>query len=189
MSLIQGAELQHPVHVTLRTSGQRFFPLPIYSVWEILGRVLSRQRFYVHAAVLMSNHIHLLLTPSENELHGLLRELTHEMSTEIRLKFELHHPHFGLFPSYYEIRHPIYFNRALKYIYRNPVAAGLCQRVEEYPFSTIQWLLGNDRVRFALHETYFHQIMVPFHREEFLSWLNTPFMKGESPCSQEFRFA
>lgn len=37
---------------------------------------------------------------------------------------------------------PIRYLHAYKYVYRNPVRAGKCKSVQEYPFSSIQGLLG-----------------------------------------------
>lgn len=39
------------------------------------------------------------------------------------------------------LQHPNYYLNAYKYNYRNPVSAGLCQNVEQYPYSTLRGLL------------------------------------------------
>ncbi len=45
-----------------------------------------------------------------------------------------------------------YFLNAYKYNYRNPVEAGACVRVEDYPFSTLQILLGKIESSLLLEE-------------------------------------
>ncbi len=40
------------------------------------------------------------------------------------------------------LHHPSYYLNAYKYNYRNPVEAGICVRVEDYPYSSLRGLLG-----------------------------------------------
>jgi hypothetical protein len=60
---------------------------------------------------------------------------------------------------------------AYKYIYRNPVRAGLCERVEDYPFSTISGLVGNSRLLFPVVEDTL--LFNPTFQWSTLDWLNT----------------
>ena len=178
MPLIHEVALPHTVHATLQTSMRKFFSLPMAAVWEILGKTISAyqqsQDFHVHAAVLMSNHVHLLLTSPVDETEQLLDSLARKLAFQVRLKLGPPGLQFGLYPHSYKILNPVYFSRAFKYIYRNPVCAGLCKRVEEYPYSSITAWLGSTPLRFPLHETYFSQLMIPTNSAELLHWLNTP---------------
>jgi putative transposase len=176
--LIHGIALPRPTHATLAVSTGRFFGMPVPAVWEILGETISdlqqTSSFHTHAAVLMSNHIHLLLTFPAGGAQPALKALAFRFTSRVRRESGPPGLRFGLYPHSYEIRHPGYFCRALKYVYRNPVRAGICGRVEEYPFSTIHGLLGTERLRFPLHETYFGQSLAAMNPEELLLWLNTP---------------
>lgn len=81
----------------------------------------------------------------------------------------------------------IYFAHALKYAYRNPVRAGICQRVEEYPYSTLHGLLGCRRLGFPIDfpfqlDGYIH---IPPETEDQLDWLNRPFRVEQQAAIQK----
>lgn len=58
-----------------------------------------------------------------------------------------------------------------KYIYRNPVEAGLCSIVEEYRYSSLSSLLGQSRTIIPIErdDTLFSNV------ERQLEWLNEPY--------------
>jgi len=66
------------------------------------------------------------------------------------------------------IRSDHYFMNSYKYIYRNPVEAGLCQGVEEYPYSTINGLLGSSPVYIPMIE----DTLLFENTYRTLAWLN-----------------
>lgn len=108
---------------------------------EELEKLRSRHNFYVFGYVLMPGHVHLLL--SEPKLHPLrttMNVLKHETSQRLKEN----RAHFWL-PRYFD------FNIAtqakvvekLRYIHRNPVARGLVDKPEEWPWSSYRhWLTG-----------------------------------------------
>ncbi len=61
-----------------------------------------------------------------------------------------------------------YYLQAYKYIYRNPVVAGLSGNCQDYDFSSLKFLLGGLRATFPVvgDETLFSDV------EGTLSWLN-----------------
>ncbi|MGE3975649.1 MAG: hypothetical protein AB7F59_14075, partial [Bdellovibrionales bacterium] len=69
-----------------------------------------------------------------------------------------------------EIRSHHYFLNAYKYNYRNPVKAGIVQNVEEYPYSTLQGLLGQSRLIIPIEQDY----TLFSNLEGTLKWLNSP---------------
>jgi len=177
MSLIQGAPVVHPEHATLQAPEGKFFGMSPVTVWKALGKAIAdlqqERGFHCHAGLLMSNHVHLLLTSPAGRMEQLLGELARRLVSGLGSDCGLSGSNSGLGTHRYEIRHPLYFSRAVKYIYRNPVRAGMCARVEEYPFSTLHAFLGAAELPFPLHETYFSHGL-PRNTEEFLRWLNTP---------------
>jgi putative transposase len=69
---------------------------------------------------------------------------------------------------------PLYYVNAIKYVYRNPVKAGLVARVEDYPHSTITCLAGRRPLRFPLFAPA-HIAWAAAHSDrigQFLEWLN-----------------
>jgi hypothetical protein len=70
-----------------------------------------------------------------------------------------------------------YFGHALKYVYRNPVRAKICQRVEDYPYSSLHGLLGRSQLLFPIHYTRVGMELALPSMDAFeqLYWLNQPF--------------
>ncbi len=115
-------------------------------VWEIM----SRRLYYITcvygveiiAFVLMSNHFHLLIRTPQSNLSDAMGNFMRETSREItksanRINLLWGSRHFRCI-----IHSHHYSLHAYKYVYRNPVEAGLASRVEDYPFSTLNGLLG-----------------------------------------------
>lgn len=110
--------------------------------WLIFCRALCdiqfKTDFTAHAFVLMGTHFHILFS-TRSEKKELLAEAFHQCLTQLCNKTweALETPLFC---------DPIvsaeYYKNAYKYIYRNPVEAGLCLRVEDYDFSSLKAVLG-----------------------------------------------
>ena len=133
---------EFPYHIVARSNNKEWFYLSQESCWKIFVQLLDEvgQRFFfkTHAFVLMRNHYHLV--GSADERHPLYkvmewfqRSATRRINTKAR---RINH----LFGGPYRgslIASESYYLQGIKYVYQNPVAAGLVTRVEEFPFSTI----------------------------------------------------
>jgi hypothetical protein len=62
-----------------------------------------------------------------------------------------------------------YFETAYKYVYRNPVEAGICLSVEQYRYSTLNGLLGFSKLWIPVEED---TILFGSGLENTLLWLN-----------------
>lgn len=62
-----------------------------------------------------------------------------------------------------------YYKHAYKYVYRNPVEAGMCARVEDYEFSTLCGLLGATNFGVPVIDN----MGLIFGPKKMLDWLNT----------------
>jgi putative transposase len=142
------------------------------AVWQIMSEQLffvhHAFKFKIHAFVLMSNHYHLIVsTPLANLPNGMAwfnRETSRSLTragNRINLTYGARH-----FRAVLSSHH--YFLNAYKYLYYNPVHAKVCTNVLEYPFSTLQGLLGKKPVAFPIQEdtTLFGDL------EGALAWLN-----------------
>jgi len=132
-----------------------------------------------HAFVLMPNHFHMLITVPEHDL-GIAMNVF--MSSVSRLANLISGRSGHVFGGPYHwslISNARYFGHALKYVYRNPVKANLCQKVEEYPYSTLHGLLGESRLVFPVHFTRGRmELSLPaIEPIEQLNWLNHSFSK------------
>jgi REP element-mobilizing transposase RayT len=163
---------EFPYHITARTLNKEWFQIPLKDVWRVFEEELYMTsicyHLQVHSFVLMSNHFHLIArTPSANIsqcMHRLLGNTSrrlNELGNRINGNFAGRH--------YKTILHdPSCFLSAYKYVYRNPVDAGLCEKVQDYPYSSLAGLLGKHHflTPIAPDETLFSDV------EGTLEWLN-----------------
>jgi hypothetical protein len=127
--------------------------------------------------MLMANHYHWLLTASDMELG----EVMQFFSRSVTRTFNRKSGRSGhLFRGRYQrtqITDPLHFESAYKYVYRNPVRAGVCDRVEDYPYSSLPILLGTVAPGFALSNSREMPDTWLTDRGADLEWLNQPFKK------------
>ena len=107
---------------------------------EIVESVLLHfdgQRYFLHAWCVMPNHVHTLFTPAaefnmSEILHSWKSFAAHECNKLLQRsgRFWAHEP----FDRY--IRNKRHFHNALAYIEDNPVKAGLCEKSEDWPWSS-----------------------------------------------------
>ena len=164
-----------PYHVTARCINQEWFSLPLDIVWSIMEDFLyfiaAEYKINIHAFVLMSNHFHLLVTAPQGNLSMALLYFLREVSKEItRLSGRINQT-FGGRNHKTLIEEYNYFMSTYKYIYQNPLRAGICERVEEYPYSTLHGLCGLKPLIVPLVEDTI--LFNPDFDEEVLKWLNT----------------
>ena len=97
-----------------------------------------------------------------------------EVSREISRKSDRINQVFG--GPYHSslITNSIYYLHAYKYVYRNPVEAKICDKPEEYKFSTLNGLLGKSKLIIPIFydETLFSDF------EGTMKWLNTDYAEG-----------
>jgi len=130
-----------------------------------------------HSLVMMPNHFHIILTVPEHDLGQVMNVF---MSSVTRLSNLLSGRSGHLFGSRYYwslINSSRYFGHAYKYVYRNPVRALLCGRVEDYTFSTLHGSQGTSHLPFPLFYTRVAmELSMPSTESDAqLEWLNTPF--------------
>lgn len=130
-----------PYHLTARSNNKEWFYIPIHDVWKILLEVLSREvmksQLRVHALVLMSNHLHLLASSVDGNIDVPMRYFLREVCRKINHQAGRINHVFGGPYRWNVITNTSYFLHCLKYVYRNPVTAEICKRVEDYPYSTL----------------------------------------------------
>lgn len=103
------------------------------------------ERYDLHAWVIMPNHFHALFRPYDDWLmsktisswKGFTAKEIRKWIKENELIEEKPQKHFWQ-PEYWDryIRDKAHYERVVQYIHQNPVKAGLCQRVEDWPWSS-----------------------------------------------------
>jgi REP element-mobilizing transposase RayT len=137
---------EFPYHISARSHNKEWFQLPIEKVWETLSDYLyfinEAYKVEIYSFVLMDNHFHLIARFPENNMAEAMNYFMRESSRRISRDCGRINQVYGnrYFRSLIQKSH--YLDHAYKYIYRNPVEAGLCERAEDYPYSTLHILLG-----------------------------------------------
>jgi putative transposase len=172
-----------PYHVTARANNRENFPLDKAQLWKIIGNecLLLHLLYGVEfqSFVLMANHFHTIVTVPEYDLGIVMNHFMKSISRTVNL-FSGRSGHVFGGPYHWSlINSTRYFSHAMKYVYRNPVRAKICENVEDYPYSTVQGLLGLAPLPFPLNYTRVG-MEISFPSDEGpqqLEWLNTPFPK------------
>ncbi len=119
--------------------------------------------------LLMSNHYHWICDLGDTADFGVL-EWFHE---SINVGF-LHSTQRYLgsvvpvMPTVYRIEHVKQYQTTYRYIYRNPVEAGLVRKAEDYPYSTLPYVLGLKTPEFECTD----QMNLIYAPAQILKWLN-----------------
>lgn len=169
-----------PYHINARANNRENFHLPIQEVWEITNRYLyfiaHAFECKIHAFVLMDNHFHLISTFPKGNIGESMNYFMRETSKEFgRCTNRINHA-WGSPAKPSRISSYQYFMAAYKYVYRNPVKAKLCERVEGYKYSTLHGLLGQSSILAPVVED-----TILFGQDGFervLDWLNTTPLKA-----------
>lgn len=113
--------------------------------WKLFNDLLREfqnvHEVRTHAFVLMRNHYHWLCSTHKTKDVFADRILTADGTTEILTDA----------PHVVEINHIQSYRNTYAYIYRNPVSAGIVQRAEEYPFSSLPYVLGRSSQRLKFY--------------------------------------
>ena len=169
----------YPYHVTNRTVNKEPFPVKMDTLWEVFATRLHFCSFAfkieIHAFVLMTNHYHLIVRCPENNLNKFMNYFNREISKEINMLTAKINQNFG--SRYYStvINDPRYYLTVYRYVYRNPVDAGLSDRIENYPFSSFQYVIGKKIWEFPV----FDYPIVESKNYLDLNWLNKEYKTEE----------
>jgi REP element-mobilizing transposase RayT len=163
---------EYPYHVTGRCINREWFSIPLPEVWGIFSDYLHfishAYEVRIHSFVLMSNHFHLLISTPKANLDEAMEYLLREVSRHIGRDSGRINQVFGGPYHWTVIKNGVHYSHAYKYVYRNPVQAGMCKRVQDYPFSTLRGLIGIDRLTVPAFDN-LGLVQDPFLQ---LKWLN-----------------
>jgi putative transposase len=168
---------EFPYHVMSRTNNKEWFQIPMEECWEIfineLIHISIRFGVKIGSFVLMSNHFHMIFwTPNEN-LDEIMQVFLWNVSCKINKRANRTNHVFGSRYKWCLIQDERYLAHVYKYVYINPIKAGLCSRVEDYLFSTLQYVIQNQESKFKLHDSLFEDFdLVSKDVNKRLEWLN-----------------
>jgi REP element-mobilizing transposase RayT len=169
-----------PYHVTARVNNREHFPVAPDTAWRAFRNecyaITALYEVEIHAFTMMPNHFHMLLTVPNFDLGQIMSYYLAAITRSMNFISGRSGHVFGG-PYYWSlINSGIYYAHAYKYVYRNPVRANLTSNVEEYKYSTLSGLLGQNHLAFPLfYPRCGHGIwLVPNEMETQLNWLNRP---------------
>ena len=132
-------------HVMLRGINKRaiFGDDEDYYVFiKTLKRYKTVGGYRIFAYCLMSNHLHLLLKVECEELGVIFKRIAGSYVYWYNLKYgRIGHLFQDRFKSE-PVEDDRYFLTVLRYIHRNPIDAGICEKIGDYPFSSYKEIVG-----------------------------------------------
>src|SRR6185436_4461905 len=136
----------------------------------------QRYEAKIIALVLMSNHLHMLLLTPKSNLDEIMCYFLREVSRTIGRKSSRTNHIFGGPYKWCLIKQESHLVNAYKYVYRNPIAAGITNNVESYQFSSIHYLAYGYSLPFRVYDEYVvDSVNLPQPMKTRLTWLNTAF--------------
>lgn len=137
---------EFPYHITARCHNKEWFDLPLEEVWSVMSNYLyfihQAYKVDIYAFVLMNNHFHLIIQFPENNMSEAMNYFMRETSRVLSRDSGRINQTYGSRYFRSVIEKSKYLEHVYKYLYRNPVEAGLCRQVEDYAYSTLQIRLG-----------------------------------------------
>ncbi len=163
---------KYPYHVTSRTNNKVPFPLPLYHVWDIAKQALiyARERVdvEVNCFVLMNNHYHLLITTPDENIDKFMMLFNHRLSKSIAKYSKVINHKFSNRYKWSIVQDNNYLQNVYRYIYQNPLRAGIVDRCISYPYSSLHFTNFEGRlINFKPHFRYTDE--VSFYEKQFCS--------------------
>lgn len=160
----------YPHHVIQRGNNRQAIfdsPADYQFMLDLLGENARRFRVSLHAYVLMGNHFHLLLTPTEP---NALPRMMQAVGRHYVRYFNQRQTRSGtLWEGRYKstlIQSDSYLLNCMTYIDLNPVRAGLVTQVRDYPWSSHAHYVGlRSDPLLTPHALYWNLGNTPFARE------------------------
>lgn len=147
-----------PYHVTSRSHNKDAFPLPMKRTWELAKESFKEANLIypinLISFVLMTNHYHMLLYTPDGNLDRFMYEFNKRFALKIQTEARVINQIFGGRYKWCLIQSQQYLSNCYRYVYQNPVRAGLSYRCEDYPFSTIQSALARGEFSIPIHDKF-----------------------------------
>jgi putative transposase len=130
-----------PYHITNRSNNRDFFYIEQSLLWPIfiksLHQLTLQFKCEIHSFVLMSNHYHLMISTPEANIGEAMKYLHREVARQVNRSTGRMNHFFGARYKWSVISENDYYWNCIKYVFRNPVRAGMCNHVQTYEFSSL----------------------------------------------------
>jgi len=138
-------EIGEITHVTVRcNNGEFFFDLEnqFDSITSWINCLPAFFDISIHHVLFMSNHIHLLITPQSELIGNAFSYLLTNLSKYLNHSNQRSNHIFGNRYAPTVIKDERHLANVIRYIYQNPVRAGILQSPFDYPYSSLGFYVG-----------------------------------------------
>ena len=105
---------------------------------HLLADTIERYRWECHAYCLMPNHVHVLVDATQPDLSGGVQYLHGTYALAFNRRHGRRGHLFGARFASWVVETERHLVNACRYVYLNPVRAGLCARPQDWPWSGIR---------------------------------------------------
>ncbi len=146
-------------------------------MWKLVNESF-KEAYAVHpieliSFVLMSNHYHMILITPEGNLDEFIYEFNKRLALKVQKLSGQINQVFGGRYKWCLIQSQSYFMNCYRYVYQNPVRAGISRDCQSYPYSTIHHILGKESFVIPVHDRY------GFKDEHGIRWMNLEIAEKE----------
>jgi len=143
----------YPYHLVCRTNNRSFRfnqRQVIRIVFQALKETIEKYNLLVHHVILMGNHYHIVATTTEENLHRAMQYF----NSRVAVRYNKHVGRSGhLWGDRYRsciIDTDDYYLACVRYIYRNPIRAGIVKDLEEFTDSSFQFYAFGKKIDVVL---------------------------------------
>jgi putative transposase len=137
------------VHIALRCNNREYLLRPARHFPAIVAWINALPLFFqisLHHVIVMTNHLHLVLTPQEDNLGHAMSYWMTNLAKYLNYRAKRRNHLFGTRYHASTITQMRYLRAVIRYLYHNPLQAGITSAVEQYPFSSLGTYLGTTNV-------------------------------------------
>ena len=161
-------------HVIGKTALKRWPCENQRTAWRIfcksINELQKEHQLKTRAFVLMGNHYHWLCQNNDVENPPVFKLLHERINFHFHYEADSRNHVFGPTPQVVVISSKASYTNTYKYIYQNPLTAGLAFKAEDYPYSTLGTVLGRAKTSFQIEDNM--NLITDPHRV--VHWINAP---------------
>jgi REP element-mobilizing transposase RayT len=138
-------------HISTRSSAKR----PIFptaddrnELLRVLEVAFRKYAVACHAYCVLTTHFHLLATPQEDNLSRAMQWLNSRYAERFNSIYGVHGHVVGARYSSTHVASDAHLLHLMAYLAYNPIDAGLCDRPEDWPWSSYRAVIGRSRASF-----------------------------------------
>jgi len=143
----------YPYHLVCRTNNRtfRFNQRQVIRIFfQALKETHEKYNFLIHHVIILSNHYHIIATATEENLHRAMQYLNSRIAVRYnKLVGRSGHLWGGRYGSCI-IDTDEYYLATVRYVYQNPLRAGIVTDLEEFDDSSFQFYAFGNKVNMVL---------------------------------------